>query len=80
MVNNVENVFLSPTLNATARLSTNYSVTVVGHRVNVNAVTAQTNNVCQDYALVVSSGDGLVTNAISLEPQFADHFQLPNRW
>jgi subtilisin-like proprotein convertase family protein len=40
----------------------------VGNRVNVNAVTAQTNNVCQDFALVISSGDGLITNAISLNP------------
>jgi len=31
---------------------------------NVNAVTAQTNNVCQDFALVISSGDGQDTNAI----------------
>ena len=66
LVNNVENVFLSPTLGVNARLGTNYSVTVVGNRVNVNAVTAQTNNVCQDYALVISSGDGQVTNAITL--------------
>ncbi len=36
----------------------------MGYRVNVNAVTAQTNNVVQDYALVISSGDGLVTNAM----------------
>jgi subtilisin-like proprotein convertase family protein len=65
-VNNVENVFLSPTLGLNSLLSTNYSITVVGRRVNVNAVTAQTNNVCQDYALVISSGDGLVTNALTL--------------
>src|SRR5207245_9902341 len=32
--------------------------TVVGRRVNVNAVTANTNDVVQDYVLVVSSGDG----------------------
>jgi sugar lactone lactonase YvrE/subtilisin-like proprotein convertase family protein len=63
-VNNVENVFLSPALGIGSALSTNYSITVVGSRVNVNAVTAQTNNVCQDYALVISSGDGLVTNAL----------------
>jgi subtilisin-like proprotein convertase family protein len=68
LVNNVENVFLSPTLDVNARLGTNYSVTVVGNRVNVNAVTAQTNNVCQDFALVISSGDGQVTNAITLNP------------
>ena len=66
-MNNVENVFLSPTLGINSKLSTNYSITVVGRRVNVNAVTAQTNNVCQDYALVISSGDGLVTNAITFD-------------
>src|SRR5208283_2358311 len=36
-INNVENVFISPLLGA------NYSITVVGRAVNVNAVTAQTN-------------------------------------
>ena len=51
-VNNVENVYLTPSL------GTNYSVTVFARRVNVNAVTAQTNNVVQDYALVISSGNG----------------------
>src|SRR5207249_553918 len=51
-VNNVENVILRPPL------GTNYSISVVGRRVNVNAVTANTNDVVQDYALVVSSGDG----------------------
>ena len=60
LVNNVENVYLSP------RLSTNYSVTVVGRHVNVNAVTANPNNVVQDYALVISSGDGFVTNALTV--------------
>ena len=66
-VNNVENIFLSPTLGVGSKLSTNYSITVTGHRVNVNAVTAQTNNVCQDYALVISSGDGFVTNALTFD-------------
>jgi subtilisin-like proprotein convertase family protein len=61
MINNVENVFLAPPL------GTNYSVTVSAHRVNVNAVTANTNNVVQDFALVISSGDGgLFTNVFSL--------------
>ena len=59
-VNNVENIFIPPQLN------TNYSVTVIGHRVNVNAVTAHTNNVVQDYALVISSGNGEYTNALTL--------------
>jgi subtilisin-like proprotein convertase family protein len=66
-INNVENVFLSPLLGLGSQLSTNYSVTVVGRSVNVNAVTAQTNNVCQDYALVISSGDGLISNAIAFD-------------
>ncbi len=59
-VNNVENVYLpSP-------LGTNYTVTVIGRRVNVNALTTRTNEVAQDYALVMSCGDGFVTNALSL--------------
>ena len=45
----MENVYLSP------NLGTNYSITVIAHRVNVNAVTASPNNVAQDYALVISS-------------------------
>ena len=60
-VNNVENVILRPPL------GTNYSISVVGRRVNVNAVTANTNDVVQDYALVVSCGDGeLASPLVSL--------------
>jgi alpha-tubulin suppressor-like RCC1 family protein/subtilisin-like proprotein convertase family protein len=70
-VNNVENVYIQQPYGA------NYSITVNGYRVNVNAVTAQTNtlangtvvyapNIVQDYALVISSGDGAITNAITL--------------
>ena len=44
--------YLSPAL------ATNYSVTVIAREVNVNAVTARTNDVVQDYALVISSGSG----------------------
>jgi subtilisin-like proprotein convertase family protein len=62
VVNNVENVYLAP------GLGTNYSITVVGRRVNVNAVTANPNNVAQDYALVISCGDGSITNALTLNP------------
>jgi subtilisin-like proprotein convertase family protein len=58
-INNVQNIILPPLL------AGNYSVTVVGRAVNVNAVTAQTNNVVQDYALVVSVGEGEVPDAIS---------------
>jgi subtilisin-like proprotein convertase family protein len=70
-VNNVESVLLSPKQGLNSSLSTNYSITVAARRVNVNAVTGQTNNVCQDYALVISSGDGLVTNAITFDTNAA---------
>ena len=60
VVNNVENVFLAPAL------ATNYSVTVLARSVNVNAVTAQSTNVAQDYALVISSGNGDVPDALKL--------------
>ncbi len=56
-VNNVENVFLS----TIPPLGSNYSVTVFGHHVNVNAVTAQPGNVVQDYALVISAGSNALT-------------------
>jgi subtilisin-like proprotein convertase family protein len=58
-INNVETIILPP------MLAGSYSVTVVGRAVNVNAVTAQTNNVVQDYALVVSIGEGEVPDAIT---------------
>jgi len=67
-VNNIENVFLTP------QLSGRYSVTVIGREVNVNAVTAQTNdaagvfapNVVQDYSLVVSCGDSADGGSVSV--------------
>jgi subtilisin-like proprotein convertase family protein len=67
-INNVQNVFIPE------MLGVNYSVTVIGRSVNVNAVTAQTNNalgiyapnVVQDYALVISIGEGEVTNAFTV--------------
>ncbi len=40
-------------------------VTVYGRDVNVNAITAQNTNVVQDYALVVSVGEGEEPTAIS---------------
>lgn len=60
VVNNVENIFLSPDL------GTNYTITVIGRQVNVNAVTAHPNDIVQDYALVISSGDGEVSNALQI--------------
>lgn len=73
VVNNVENVYLNQPL------GTNYSVTVVGSHVNVNAVTANPNDVVQDYALVVSSGDGVVSNALTLvtDPGKTATFDVP---
>jgi len=60
VVNNVENVYLLPPLGGI------YDITVVGRRVNVNAVTAHPNDVVQDFALVISSGDGEVPDALKL--------------
>ncbi|MCU0787437.1 MAG: hypothetical protein MUC91_04495 [Verrucomicrobia bacterium] len=61
VVNNVENVFIQDPV------GTNYSVTVRARRVNVNAVTAQTNNVVQDFVLIISSGASSVTNVFTAE-------------
>lgn len=60
LVNNVENVYLAPSLGS------NYSVTVLARRVGVNAVTKHPNGIVQDYALVISSGDGQIANALSI--------------
>ncbi|HZT21808.1 MAG TPA: LamG-like jellyroll fold domain-containing protein [Verrucomicrobiae bacterium] len=59
LVNNVQSVLLPPPL------ADRYSVTVLGRQVNVNAVPEQTNNVVQDYALVVTVGEGEVPTAIA---------------
>jgi subtilisin-like proprotein convertase family protein len=59
-INNVENVFIQPPL------GTKYFITVIGRSVNVNAATAHPNNVVQDYALVISCGNGQVTNAFTV--------------
>jgi len=60
VVNNVRNIYLQEPL------ATNYTVTVVGRSVNMNAVTAQSNNVVQDFALVISAGDGTVSNGVNV--------------
>lgn len=57
-LNNVETVLIH------APLTNHYTIQVVGRRVNVNSVTAHTNAIVQDYALVVST---LGTNGITLE-------------
>jgi subtilisin-like proprotein convertase family protein/endonuclease/exonuclease/phosphatase family metal-dependent hydrolase len=60
VINNVENIYLSPTL------GTNYSITVVGRSVNVNAVTLEQTNIVQDFALVIANGDGNNTNGFTV--------------
>ncbi len=57
VVNNVENVYINPG----AGLTPTYTVWVRGTRVNVNAVTSQTNVIGQDYALVIASDDPALT-------------------
>lgn len=61
VVNNVENIFIGGPLGTNG-----YSVTVRAQRINVNAVTAHTNDVVQDYALVLSSGDGQTLNQLTI--------------
>lgn len=59
-INNVENVYLN------RPLGTNYSITVRASRVNVNAVTAQPDNITQDYALVIALGDETLEGAMTV--------------
>jgi subtilisin-like proprotein convertase family protein len=62
-INNVQTIIIPEPL------GTNYTITVKGYRVNVNAVVEQTNNIVQDYALVVSSGDGDATGSFTVVDQ-----------
>ncbi|HEY5232223.1 MAG TPA: S8 family serine peptidase [Verrucomicrobiae bacterium] len=59
-INNIENVFLP------ANAGTNFTVVIRGTAVNVNAVTANTNNTVQDFAFVISSGNGSNTNGFAV--------------
>ncbi|HEV2330405.1 MAG TPA: S8 family serine peptidase [Verrucomicrobiae bacterium] len=65
-INNVQNIFIRPF--STNRVPDNeYSITVKGNRVNVNAVSEAPENDVQDFALVISSGDmGEISNAMSV--------------
>jgi subtilisin-like proprotein convertase family protein len=62
-INNVQNVYINP---ATAPIAFPLVVTISGTRVNVNAVPGQTNNILQDYALVVSSDDPALSNSLTV--------------
>jgi subtilisin family serine protease/subtilisin-like proprotein convertase family protein len=69
VVNNVENVFIRDPG------ATNWVVSVVAKRVNVNSVydlnfrTRRTNDVAQDFALVISSGNTTLTNGVRVSPR-----------
>ena len=70
-INNVENVFIQPLL------GTKCFITVIGRSVNVNAVTAHPNNVMQDYALVISCGNGQITNAFTVNTNTLSYVSNP---
>lgn len=57
-INNIENIWIPDPL------GTNYSVTVIGRNVAVNAVTLNQTNIVQDYALIISCGDSQNTNGV----------------
>ena len=63
LINNVQNVYIDST---NAPFQFPLTVTVLGARVNVNAVTSQTNQIAQDYALVISSDDPALTKALTV--------------
>lgn len=60
VVNNVENILIRPPL------GTNYTVTVRGSRVHVNAVTSHPDGIAQDFALVASLENTALTNALTI--------------
>ena len=75
-VNNVENVFLQQPVD------TNYTIMVLARRVNVNAVTANTSDIVQDYALVISSvanpnQQGETSPFVSLTPALPNTAAIP---
>lgn len=63
ILNNVENVFIQAPLPANV-----FDIYVIGRRVNVNAVTGNTNGIVQDFALVVSTD---YPNSIALAQQLS---------
>ena len=64
-VNNVENTFIPLTNSAAA---TTFRVYVIGRKVNVNAVSANTNQVAQDYSLVISTDDPARSVTVRMTP------------
>ena len=66
-------------LNASFGLAPPYTVSVRGTRVNVNAVTTQTNIIGQDYALVISSDDQTLAAPLTVT-DLGTNQQRPGRW
>jgi subtilisin-like proprotein convertase family protein len=64
-INNVQNVYINPT---NVPIAFPLTITISGTRVNVNAVPGQTNNIAQDYALVISSDDLSLSNQLAITP------------
>jgi len=73
-INNVENAFIPLTNSGTAT----YRVYVIGRKVNVNAVSGNTNQVAQDYSLVFST-DVPGTGVSVTYPAAADGYGFTNR-
>ena len=71
-INNVQNVYINP---ANVPITFPLTVTISGTRVNVNAVPGQTNNIIQDYALVISSDDPALTKPLTI---FSSQFGATN--
>jgi autotransporter-associated beta strand protein len=67
-VNNVQNVYIDPN---NVSITFPLTVTISGTRVNVNAVTTQTNNILQDYALVIESDDPILGSPLAITPSLA---------
>jgi hypothetical protein len=72
VVNNVENVYIN------GPLTTNYVVSVIGRRVNVNTVFDHPDGVVQDFALVISSGDDSELEAPFATGTHSKHLYRPS--
>jgi subtilisin-like proprotein convertase family protein len=64
-INNVQNIYID---NAYSPIFFPLTVTVSGARVNVNAVTTETNLIAQDYALVISSDNPAAPLTVQTSP------------
>jgi autotransporter-associated beta strand protein len=62
-INNVQNIYINPT---NTPITYPLTVTISATRINVNAVTTQTNNILQDYALVIESDDPALTTPLTV--------------